>query len=798
MDLPNISRRRNAEVDLSPSVYEYLDICYSRLESLLRSKVHQCRSLLRNRDLIRAVLTESCTWNGGSRFRFGDVLKVFGDDGRCVRLAIRGSRNNAIVNTYFAVDLDDLMPCYVKALRESESVDPLVDQIWRREASLSLRLPPHPNLVKTFEIFFHQRKLHLRTEYIRATELDRLMEDGHLRLRDAMVYAIHLCRALVTVQSVFPGFVHGNLNPDCCLIARDGTLKLSDLGRGTYCGTGVPSLSPTKGTDGRYQATENSVRLFPQGNYTAPELLDGDAPIAISSDIYSFGVLLLEMVCGRYHGASLPIGGQGANRINSLNSSRLLSVRDFYPELADLVHRCLSASPDERPIDFSVLEHQLGVMIDERFPGSAPLNTTPELTETEIAGRALSLSLLGNSGDASDYLDSALGGIDLSESMLTCKVKVNLHDGRIQEAIEASRTALRMGTGRCSARIDYARTLMAQSQFKTALNFVFRAIKLEPHNRQALILAGKLLQNSGELDEASYFLHRCLALDPRTPEVLEQLADLNFMKGDFDLSIKFGLQAVALDPWSERARRILGDAYFAKGGERFKAIGSFKAALRSSATGSPSTLETARRFVRCSHSLLESSGHEVSLETVKLLIIGSRLMMAEGIDDRSTAFIKGFVKIFYRRDLDQLLLFCLDEALVRSISGATGSAVSELRSILNELIELSAVFPLHFNPLFSLSKLLFELKAYAECQTMAFESIRRFGPNEGPYFQIAASYEKQGDLRSARRYYKKALNISGREDTIRGIRRVKAEMNESRWSYRGIFRSHLRRVGLLQ
>jgi tetratricopeptide (TPR) repeat protein len=114
------------------------------------------------------------------------------------------------------------------------------------------------------------------------------------------------------------------------------------------------------------------------------------------------------------------------------------------------------------------------------------------------------------------------------------------------------------------------------------------------------------------------------------------------------------------------------------------------------------------------------------------------------------------------------------------------------------LIERAATHPLQFNPLFSLSKVLFHLGAYPECQTTAFESIRRFGPNNGPYFQIAASYEKQGDLRSALRYYKKARNISRREDNLKGARRVKAEMKKSRWAFLGSVRSQLRRVGLIQ
>ena len=406
IDLSDSSRRRSAEIDSLPSGYEYLRLQYSRLVGLLRTKVHQCRSLLRNRDLIRAVLAEGSSGDSIPGLDVGDVLRIFGDDGRCVRLAIRGFRTNSLFTTYFAIDLGDLMPCCLKVCRESEPIYHSLEQIWRREAGLSLRLPPHPNLVKTLEAFSHRRKLYLRTEYFPATPLDRMVENGPLCLKDAMIYAVHLCRALVAVQAVFPGYVHGNINPGCCLISRDGTLELSDLGHGSTNRIGVRAFSPTKGAGDVRLSPENYLSRIPLGVYTAPEFRD-DAPRSISGDVYSFGMMLVEMLCGRRHFTSLLNEEMILNQATSLNSSGILSDRGIFPELRDLVQRCLSSSPDRRPTDFSVLAHQLEVMFEEQFPGSIAVRTIPKLTETEIGGRAISLSRFGSSGVASDYLDSA-------------------------------------------------------------------------------------------------------------------------------------------------------------------------------------------------------------------------------------------------------------------------------------------------------------------------------------------------------------------------------------------------------
>ncbi|MBK6008343.1 serine/threonine protein kinase [Ramlibacter ginsenosidimutans] len=78
------------------------------------------------------------------------------------------------------------------------------------------------------------------------------------------------------------GLVHRDVKPANFLLRADGSLVLTDFGLVTQAG----SAGATPGT------------LLGTARYIAPEQLQG-APAAPSADVYSLGLLLHEMLCGR-------------------------------------------------------------------------------------------------------------------------------------------------------------------------------------------------------------------------------------------------------------------------------------------------------------------------------------------------------------------------------------------------------------------------------------------------------------------------------------------------------------------
>ncbi len=137
------------------------------------------------------------------------------------------------------------------------------------------------------------------------------------------------------------GLVHRDIKPENILFKSDGTLKLTDLGISRFGssqdGT-VTSISKTMGTPA----------------YMSPEQMMNSHDVDIRSDMYSFGIVLYELITGRRP-------NEDENAMTSL--AKALQGREFPdvrvlrpnapPEYAALVADLLKPSREDRPPSMS-------------------------------------------------------------------------------------------------------------------------------------------------------------------------------------------------------------------------------------------------------------------------------------------------------------------------------------------------------------------------------------------------------------------------------------------------------------
>src|SRR5919108_4883868 len=151
----------------------------------------------------------------------------------------------------------------------------------KREATLLRRLA-HPNIVHIFGQGTHEGREFLVQEYLHGPSLFDLIDASPTRqvpIPDALKAIIHLCAALVHLHE--RGYIHRDLKP-ANVILRGGIPVLVDFDVAYHL---KPGHKPQEriGTD-PYMAPEQCVQ----------------AELSPATDIYSVGVLLYELVTGRW------------------------------------------------------------------------------------------------------------------------------------------------------------------------------------------------------------------------------------------------------------------------------------------------------------------------------------------------------------------------------------------------------------------------------------------------------------------------------------------------------------------
>jgi serine/threonine-protein kinase len=153
---------------------------------------------------------------------------------------------------------------------------------FQREARLIAKLE-HPNIVPVHDFAEHNGYPYLVMKFIEGETLKARLQRGPLTSEEikGIVDAVGTALAYAHQQ----GILHRDIKPSNVLTAADGHIYLADFGLARIAQRGASTLS----TD--------SVLGTPQ--YISPEQAIGNTDLDEGTDIYSFGVMLYEMVVGK-------------------------------------------------------------------------------------------------------------------------------------------------------------------------------------------------------------------------------------------------------------------------------------------------------------------------------------------------------------------------------------------------------------------------------------------------------------------------------------------------------------------
>jgi predicted ATPase/DNA-binding SARP family transcriptional activator/tRNA A-37 threonylcarbamoyl transferase component Bud32 len=254
-----------------------------------------------------------------------------GEQGRFVKEALLAK--GGFGEVYRGRDMATEQAVVIKRLKpELVAQQPDVVARFVREGEL-LRQLNHPNIVRMIAVEEVDGEQCLIMEYVAGGSLrDLLNKEGRLSVARTLDIALELADALSRAHHL--DIIHRDLKPGNVLLAEDGTPRLTDFG--------IARITQREGT----QLTQAGA-IVGTMDYMSPEACQG-LGLDGRSDIWSFGILLYEMLTG-----TLPFQGKQITAtilaIISAPTPDLLVLRPDVPAaLVRLIERMLVKDPADR------------------------------------------------------------------------------------------------------------------------------------------------------------------------------------------------------------------------------------------------------------------------------------------------------------------------------------------------------------------------------------------------------------------------------------------------------------------
>ena len=170
----------------------------------------------------------------------------------------------------------------IKVLHPAFTQDPNFLSRFQREARVVAKLE-HPNIVPVYDFAEHEGQPYLVMKFIQGETLKARLARGPLSQQEVLQVVEAVGSALAYAHQ--QGILHRDIKPSNVILAEDGRIYLADFGLARIAQAGESTLS----TD----------MLLGTPQYISPEQALGRPDLDEGTDIYSFGVVLYELVVGK-------------------------------------------------------------------------------------------------------------------------------------------------------------------------------------------------------------------------------------------------------------------------------------------------------------------------------------------------------------------------------------------------------------------------------------------------------------------------------------------------------------------
>ena len=173
-------------------------------------------------------------------------------------------------------------PVAIKILHQNFGSDQDFVARFKREAQAAGKLN-HPNVVSMYDVGFDQGFHYIIMEYVSGCTLKEYMQhyDGQISVQEAVKITVAIAEGLEHAHTM--GIVHCDIKPHNILITDSGRVKVTDFGIARAINSAATMMF--------------THSVMGSAHYISPEQASGKS-INVSTDIYSLGVVLYELLTG--------------------------------------------------------------------------------------------------------------------------------------------------------------------------------------------------------------------------------------------------------------------------------------------------------------------------------------------------------------------------------------------------------------------------------------------------------------------------------------------------------------------
>ncbi len=222
----------------------------------------------------------------------------------------------------------------IKVLPQNRVEDSTYLERFRIEARAAAKLDD-PNIVRAYDIDQDGKTHFLVMEYVEGKDLHVLVKDsGPLNYDTAADYIAQTARGLAHAHAM--GLVHRDIKPANCLVDKNQTIKLLDMGLARI-------------TDDEASLTlDNNENVLGTADYLAPEQALNSHKADTRADIYSLGCTLYFLLTGHPPFPEGSISERLLKHQVETPPSVLVARPDAPPTLVHICEKMMAKNPDER------------------------------------------------------------------------------------------------------------------------------------------------------------------------------------------------------------------------------------------------------------------------------------------------------------------------------------------------------------------------------------------------------------------------------------------------------------------